>query len=46
MFGFATTKNRFSLYYLEEGELYVQDLSANVRIFDFSKNEERSYRIK
>lgn len=23
MFGFSALKNRFSLYYLEEGELYV-----------------------
>lgn len=41
MIGFHSTKNRFSLYYLEENELYIQDLSANVTFYDFKMNEEK-----
>jgi hypothetical protein len=41
MITFTSSKNRFSLYYLEESEKYIQDLSAKVRHHNFSTGEER-----
>jgi hypothetical protein len=41
MIGFQAAKNRFSLFYLEENELYIQDLSAIVSFFDFRLHEEK-----
>lgn len=41
MISFHAAKNRFSLYYLEENELYIQDLSAYVTFYDSKLNEER-----
>jgi hypothetical protein len=41
MIGFYSAKNRFSLYYLEESEVYLQDLSAMVSFYDFTLNEEK-----
>ncbi|CAK91037.1 unnamed protein product (macronuclear) [Paramecium tetraurelia] len=46
MITFTSSKSRFSLYYLEESEKYLQDLSAKVRQINMLKGEERLERGK
>ncbi|CAD8114000.1 unnamed protein product [Paramecium primaurelia] len=46
MITFSQSKSRFSLYYLEESEKYLQDLSAKVRQINMMKGDERLERGK
>ena len=41
MLGFAKTKRRFDLLFLEEGEQYIKDFSGTVRFFDVVANDYR-----
>jgi len=41
MIGFKKTKSRFNLYYLEENEIYTQDLSIYFIFTDLQSNEDR-----
>ena len=41
MIGFKANKQRFNLFYLEENELYKQDLSAICIYKDIHTNEEK-----
>jgi factor associated with neutral sphingomyelinase activation len=41
MIGLKVKKKRFTLLYLEENELYVQDLTGSCTFYDFTANQRK-----
>ena len=41
MIGLKVKKKRFTLLYLEETEIYVQDLTGSCILFDFQTNTQK-----
>mmetsp|Transcript_8685 Transcript_8685/g.7637 ORF Transcript_8685/g.7637 Transcript_8685/m.7637 type:complete len:94 (-) Transcript_8685:2376-2657(-) len=41
MIGLKVKKKRFSLLYLEENEVYIQDLTGSCTFFDFNTGQKR-----
>jgi hypothetical protein len=45
MIGLKVKKKRFTLLYLEENEVYVQDLSGSCTFYDFTSNNRKYLKL-